>query len=82
MVRFCSNFYHSTILTSILRKCNRKREKRKFKMAAAAFFKINYTLLLPYLWPYSAQAFAIALYQLAVYGNAIESEKSKTESQE
>jgi hypothetical protein len=44
MVRFCSNFYHSTVPTSSVRKCNRKRDKRKYKMAAAAILKINYTL--------------------------------------
>jgi hypothetical protein len=43
MVRLCSNFYHSIVLSSSVRKYHRKRNKRKHKMAAAAILKINYT---------------------------------------
>jgi hypothetical protein len=70
MVRFCSNFYHSTVLTSSLRKCNRKWDKRKYNMAAAAILKINYTLQLPYLWSDFVQVSTIAPYQPAVFENA------------
>jgi hypothetical protein len=41
---FVQILYHSTVITSSLRKCNRKWDKRKHNMAAAAIFKINYTL--------------------------------------
>jgi hypothetical protein len=44
MVRFCSSFQHSTVPSTSVRKCHRKRDKRKYKMAAAAILKINYTL--------------------------------------
>jgi hypothetical protein len=43
MVTFCSNFYHSTVPSSSVRKCHRKRDKQKYKMAAAAILKTNYT---------------------------------------
>jgi hypothetical protein len=43
MIPFCSNFYHGTAPTSSFRKCNRKRDERKSKMAAAAILKITYT---------------------------------------
>jgi hypothetical protein len=43
MNRFSSNFYHSTVPSSSVRKCHRKRDKRKSKMAANAILKINYT---------------------------------------
>jgi hypothetical protein len=43
MVRFCSNFQHSIVPSSSVRKCRRKRDKRKYNMAAAAILKIIYT---------------------------------------
>jgi hypothetical protein len=43
MVRFCSNFQPSTVPSSSVRKCNRKRDKRKYTMAAAGILKITYT---------------------------------------
>jgi hypothetical protein len=77
MVRLRSNFYHSTVPSSGVRKSNRKRDKRKYKMAAAAILKIIYTSKLPYLWSDFAQIFTLAPYQLAVYENKIESVKSE-----
>jgi hypothetical protein len=44
VVRFCSSFQHSTVPSSSVRKCNHKRDKQKYKTAAAAILKINYTL--------------------------------------
>jgi hypothetical protein len=45
MSRFCSNFFAiAPHQLDSFRECNRKRDKRKYKMAAAAILKINYTL--------------------------------------
>jgi hypothetical protein len=62
MVRFCSSFQHGTVPSSSVRKCYRKRDKRKYKMAAAAILKINYTLQLPYLGTDFVQISTIAPY--------------------
>jgi hypothetical protein len=77
MVRLRSNFYHGTVQSSGVRKSNRKRDKRKYKMAAASILKIIYTSKLPYLWSDFAQIFTIAPSQLAVYENEIEGVKSE-----
>jgi hypothetical protein len=43
MVRLCSNFYHSTVPIAVSENAIGNGIKRKYKMAAAAILKINYT---------------------------------------